>query len=152
MARDSPLLCLPHPLHRFFSIQVNSTNKAGTTLAMTTPSILSNMAVNLTRGTRSGWVLSPSIRVKTDPSDAGYIPRPMGLDNTLRPRPRPRDGTKYVGGLSTGRTSSSGFVDLSSHPSPVRAVGYQCGRTLLKRISWSAFFGFDVSLVFSDIL
>ena len=108
---------------------MNSTNKAGTTLAMTTPSILSKMAVNLTRGTRSGWVLSPDIQVKSDPSDAGYIPCPMGLDNTLRPGPRPRDGTKYVGGLSTGRTSSSGFLGLSSHPSPARAVGCQCGRT-----------------------
>ena len=42
----------------------------------------------------------------------------MGLDNTLRPGPRPRDGTEHVGGLSTGRTSSSGFLGLSSHPSP----------------------------------
>ena len=151
MARDSPLLCLPHPLHRFFSIQVNSTNKAGTILAMTTPSILSKMVVNLTRGTRSGWVLPPSIQVKSDPSDAGYIPRPMGLDDTLRPGPRPRDGAKYVGGLSTGRTSSSEFIGLSSHPSLVRAVGCQCGRTSWKRISWSAFLGCDVSLAVSDI-
>ena len=124
---------------------MNSTNKAGTTLAMTTPSILSKMAVNLTRVTRSGWVLSPSIQLKTDPSDAGYIPRPMGLDNTLRPEQGPRDGTKHVGGLSTGQTSSFGFLGISSHPSPARAVGCQCGRTSLKRISWSAFFGLNLS-------
>ena len=47
----------------------------------------------------------------------------MGLDNSLRPRPRPRDGAKYVGGLSTGQTSSFGFLGISSHlPLPERSA------------------------------